>query len=99
MRWDEWAPTYDLILRDFGYSRAADEAARDDLDALLAARDVSALATPRDLADRLAARDALVLGPWIVRRSAAPGIGGSLVSRRGNLIAPTLILARRRRLG
>jgi hypothetical protein len=43
--------------------------------------------------------DALVLGPWIVRRSAAPGIGGSLVSRRGNLIAPTLILARRRRLG
>jgi len=43
--------------------------------------------------------DALVLGPWIIRRGAASGIGGSLVSRRGNLIAPTLILARRRRSG
>lgn len=41
--------------------------------------------------------DALVLGPWIARRHGTAGIGGSLLSRRGNLIAPTLILVRRRR--
>ena len=43
--------------------------------------------------------DALVVGPWIARRRGTAGIGGSLVSRRGNLIAPTLILTRRRRPG
>lgn len=43
--------------------------------------------------------DALVLGPWIARRRGAAGIGGSLLSRRGNLAAPTLILTRRRRPG
>lgn len=43
--------------------------------------------------------DALVLGPWLARRRDTSGIGGSLLSRRGNLDAPTLILARRRRLG
>ena len=43
--------------------------------------------------------DALVLGPWVARRRDTSGIGGSLLSRRGNLDAPTLILARRRRQG
>lgn len=40
---------------------------------------------------------ALGLGPWVVRRAGAPGPGGSLVSRRENFVAPTLILIRRRR--
>lgn len=43
--------------------------------------------------------DALVLGSWIARRRDTSGIGGSLLSRRGNLDAPTLILARRRSPG
>jgi uncharacterized Rossmann fold enzyme len=33
--WPAWAPTYEAILADFGFSRADDEAARDELDALL----------------------------------------------------------------
>lgn len=41
--------------------------------------------------------EGLVLGPWVVRRAQAAGPGGSLISRRGNLISPTLTLARRRR--
>lgn len=41
--------------------------------------------------------EGLVVGPWVVRRARAPGPGGSLVSRRGNLIEPTIILTRRRR--
>src|SRR5438552_14187653 len=35
MEWAEWAPVYDAILRDLGYDRKADEAARDVLDELL----------------------------------------------------------------
>ena len=45
--WDAWRPTYEQILADFGYERAADERARDVLDALLADRlraDLDALA-------------------------------------------------------
>jgi len=42
--------------------------------------------------------EALVLGPWIARRRAITGVGGALLSRRGNVLAPTLILTRRRRL-
>lgn len=34
MRWAEWEPLYVQILADFGYDRAADEAARDALAAL-----------------------------------------------------------------
>ncbi len=41
--------------------------------------------------------EGLVVGPWVVRRVGALGPGGSLVSRRENFIAPTLILTRRRR--
>ena len=42
--------------------------------------------------------DALVLGPWIARRRGAGGVGGSLLSHRDNVTAPTLILARKTRL-
>ncbi|MEA3199833.1 MAG: 2-amino-4-hydroxy-6-hydroxymethyldihydropteridine diphosphokinase [Thermoplasmata archaeon] len=38
MDWPAWRPTYEAILADFGFDRAADEAARDELDALLADR-------------------------------------------------------------
>lgn len=41
--------------------------------------------------------EALVLGPWVIRRAGAPGPGGALVSRRENFIEPSLILTRRRR--
>jgi len=43
MRFDEWEPIYESILRDFGYPRAGDERARDAM---------AAYATPFDL-DRL----------------------------------------------
>jgi uncharacterized Rossmann fold enzyme len=36
--WAAWEPTYRAILRDFGFDPKADEAARDELDALLADR-------------------------------------------------------------
>ena len=36
MEWAVWRPTYELILDDFGFDRAADEHARDLLDDLLA---------------------------------------------------------------
>ncbi len=35
MRFSDWAPAYDAVLADFGYSRAGDEAARDELAALV----------------------------------------------------------------
>ena len=41
--------------------------------------------------------EGLVIGPWVARRAGAPGPGGSLVSRRANLVEPSLILTRRRR--
>jgi hypothetical protein len=41
--------------------------------------------------------EALVLGPWVIRRAGAAGPGGALISRRENFVEPTLILARRRR--
>lgn len=36
IEWAQWEPTYRAILADFGYDAKADEAARDELDALLA---------------------------------------------------------------
>lgn len=65
MDWPSWAPLYDAILADFGFDRAADEAARDELDALLADRlaaDVEALRAP------LSGREA-----WVVGAAAGPG--------------------------
>lgn len=35
MRFSDWAPAYDAVLADFGYGRAGDEAARDELAALV----------------------------------------------------------------
>ena len=35
MRFSDWAPAYDAVLDDFGYDRAGDEAARDELAALV----------------------------------------------------------------
>lgn len=48
--------------------------------------------------DPIVVPEALVLGPWIIRRADAPGPGGALISRRESYIEPTLILARRRRV-
>lgn len=59
MEWRDWAPIYDAILRDLGYSRADDEAARDALDAMLAyawRADLDALAA------EIRGRDVVVLG-------------------------------------
>lgn len=41
MNFDEWEPVYESILRDFGYDRAGDEAARDELAALVSDFDCS----------------------------------------------------------
>lgn len=60
MRWAAWEPVYEEILRDFGYARAADEAARDELDRLLrghARPDLEALAA------RVKGREVAVAGP------------------------------------
>jgi len=43
VRFDEWEPAYEAILRDFGYDRAGDEAARDELAALVSAFDLDRL--------------------------------------------------------
>ena len=43
MNFQEWEPTYEAILADFGYPRAADEAARDELDALSSGFDLDRL--------------------------------------------------------
>ncbi len=59
MDWARWEPTYEAILADFGFSRAADEAARDELDALLEDRlcvDLDAFRA------ELAGREAVILG-------------------------------------
>lgn len=60
MEWALWEPTYRAILADFGYDRAQDEVARDELDALLAFRPVADLAPLRA---RFADRDVVVAGP------------------------------------
>lgn len=59
MEWRAWEPTYRAILDDFGFSREADEAARDHLHLALADKlpaDVDALRA------RTQARDAWVVG-------------------------------------
>ncbi|WP_049933677.1 6-hydroxymethylpterin diphosphokinase MptE-like protein [Halarchaeum acidiphilum] len=43
MQFHEWEPAYEAILRDFGYDRAGDEAAREELAALVSGFDVSRL--------------------------------------------------------
>ncbi|GGM76619.1 putative Rossmann fold enzyme [Halarchaeum rubridurum] len=43
MQFHTWEPAYEAILRDFGYDRAGDEAARDELAALVSDFDVSRL--------------------------------------------------------
>lgn len=43
MRFEEWEPVYEAILADFGYGRAGDEAARNELAALVEEFDVSRL--------------------------------------------------------
>jgi len=43
MEYDDWAPVYDAILRDFGYDRAGDERARDVLAEHVTAFDVARL--------------------------------------------------------
>lgn len=58
--WARWAPVYEEILKDFGYDRAEDEAARDELAALLAERDV---ADPARLRSLLEGEDVVVYGP------------------------------------
>lgn len=40
MNFDDWRPVYEAILADFGYDRAGDEAARDDLADLVGAADL-----------------------------------------------------------
>lgn len=54
-----WRPTYDAILDDFGFDRAADEHARDALDALLADR---LAADVRELRARVRGREAFIVG-------------------------------------
>lgn len=60
MRFDEWEPTYREILAEFGYSRDADERARDLLADLLAAR---RRATRADVERALHGARAVVVGP------------------------------------
>lgn len=59
MDWTDWEPWYEAILEDLGYDRAADEAARDELAALLQARDP---ATPDSLAAVFDGRSAHLVG-------------------------------------
>lgn len=60
MKWPEWEPLYEEILRDFGYPRERDEAARDLLAELLL--DHPGLVEPDALAARLRGREAHVYG-------------------------------------
>lgn len=60
MQWSAWAPTYQRILDDFGYDRAADEAARDELATLLVGRARVDLAALRA---QLSGREVAVAGP------------------------------------
>ena len=69
MDWARWEPTYRAIVEDLGLDPAADEAARDELDALLADR----LAADLDaLRDALRGEEAWVVGaatsPMALRR-------------------------------
>lgn len=60
MHWARWEPTYREILREFGFDARADEAARDELDALLSTR----LAADLDaLRGEVAGREAWLVGP------------------------------------
>ncbi|WP_435096420.1 6-hydroxymethylpterin diphosphokinase MptE-like protein [Halarchaeum sp. P4] len=43
MQFPEWEPAYEAVLRDFGYDRAGDEAAREELATLVSDFDVSRL--------------------------------------------------------
>lgn len=60
MEWSAWEPTYTRILDDFGFDRAADEAARDELAKLLAGRPRPDLV---GLRTRLAGREVAIAGP------------------------------------
>ena len=74
MEWARWEPTYRAILHDLGYSRAADEDARDlaaglartlrrpDMDALRAA---------------IAGTDVVIAGPWALREGSEGPKDGS----------------------
>lgn len=65
----DWEPLYREILSDFGYDRAADEAARDELDALLASKMRVDMARLRA---RFAGREAAVVGPHVAELPDAP---------------------------
>lgn len=69
MQWSAWAPTYERILADFGYDRVADEAARDELSALLAGKPRPDLVAMRT---RIAGREVAVAGPRPARVPDAP---------------------------
>lgn len=88
-----WDPLYEEILADLGYDRAADERARDWLDAELARHDEADLA---GLADALRGREA-----WVVGAAATPA-DLALVPRDAPLLvadaAAALVLPRRRPL-
>lgn len=63
VRFAEWEPLYEEILAEFGYSRAADERARDLLADLLAARAGAARASRVDVERELAGERVVVVGP------------------------------------
>lgn len=60
MDWAEWEPTYLEILDDFGYDRASDERARDELSTLLAGKPSVEMGALRE---RLHGRDVVIAGP------------------------------------
>lgn len=70
--WPQWEPIYRNILGEFGFDRAADEAARDELDALLETRLAAGLEALRR---EVEGREAWVVGP------AAPPEGMMLAPR------------------
>ena len=45
MNFETWEPAYEAILADFGYPRSADEAARDELDAIVGGRPAASAST------------------------------------------------------
>jgi uncharacterized Rossmann fold enzyme len=60
MDWASWEPRYEEILKDFGFSRRADEESAKALDALLTGKRV---AKERDLRRAFEDRDVVVAGP------------------------------------
>ena len=64
VEWRDWEPAYRAILADFGFDPAADEAARDELDVLLATRPPADLDVLRRA---IAGREA-----WVVGAAAGP---------------------------